>query len=110
MPKKPAGKLRFQFRYAPWKEVIDWFAEQAGLSLLIPETYPTGSFNYVDSRDYTPSEAIDLINSILQYKQYTLVIKERMLMVVNLADTRVISDFAREVPVEELEHLARPNL
>ena len=28
---KKAEKLRFQFRFQPWKDVLDWFAQQADL-------------------------------------------------------------------------------
>ena len=57
-------KLRFNFRYQPWEDVLDWLAEQADLSLqstLVPE----GTFNYSDTHEYTPTEAIDLINGVL---------------------------------------------
>lgn len=47
---------------------------------------PTGTFNYTDDREYTPAEAIDLLNSVLLTKGYTLVRRQRMLMVINLQD------------------------
>ena len=28
-------RLKFSFRYQPWQDVLDWFADQAGLSLLM---------------------------------------------------------------------------
>ena len=40
-PKK-AEKLRFQFRFQPWKDVLDWFAQQADLSLVIRMTIAPG--------------------------------------------------------------------
>lgn len=83
-PQKSAG-LKFSFRYAPWDQVLDWFATEAHLSMVL-ETYPTGTFNYTDTRTYTPSEAIDILNSVLLTKGYTLVRRERMLMLVNLED------------------------
>ncbi len=43
------ARLTFSFRYQPWQEVLDWFAEQAGLSLVF-ETLPPGTFNYNDTR------------------------------------------------------------
>lgn len=83
-PSKDA-QLRFNFRFQPWSEVLDWFARQADLSLVM-DAPPPGTFNYSDTRTYTPSEAIDLLNSVLLTKGYTLVRRERMLLVVNLAD------------------------
>ena len=89
-PSKPApasadGKVTFSFRYQPWQEVLDWFAEKAGLSLLM-ETPPTGTFNFTDSRSYTPAEALDVLNGVLLTKGFTLVRHGHMLVVVNLED------------------------
>lgn len=80
-----AGKVRFNFRFAPWKDVLDWFATQADLSLVL-DAPPPGTFNYIDNRAYTPAEAIDLLNSVLLTKGYTLLRRERMLMLINLED------------------------
>lgn len=78
-------KLRFQFRFVPWKDALDWFARQADLSLMADST-PPGTLNYSDQREYTPAEALDLLNGILLTKGYTLVRRERMLMLINLED------------------------
>jgi type II secretory pathway component GspD/PulD (secretin) len=79
-PKKKAEKLRFKFSYSPWKQVIDWFAEENGLSLVIPETFPQGTFNFTDNREYTPAEAIDVLNGILLMKGFYLARHEKMLI------------------------------
>jgi type II secretory pathway component GspD/PulD (secretin) len=84
-PPDPDGKLRFNFRFQPWADVLDWFAYQADLSLVM-DVAPPGTFNYSDTRSYTPAEAIDLLNSVLLTKGYTLVRKDRMLIVINLED------------------------
>lgn len=94
-------KLRFNFRYAPWKTVLEWFAEQSDLSLEMTTT-PPGTFNYTDRRAYSPSEAIDLINSVLLTKGYTLLRHRRMLMVINLEDG-IPPNLVEIVPVEELQ-------
>jgi hypothetical protein len=78
-------RLSFQFRLQKWSEVLDWFAEQAGLSLVM-DAPPTGSFNYTDSRQYTPTEAIDLLNSVLLSKGYTLIRRDKMLIVLDLTE------------------------
>ena len=77
-------RLRFQFRYTPWKDVLDWLAEEAGYSLYFVDL-PQGTFNYSsDTKTYTPAEAIDLLNSVLLTKGYMLVRREKILMVINL--------------------------
>ncbi len=103
-PKKKAEKLSFHFRYAPWKDVLEWFAKQGDLSLQM-DISPAGTFNYSDSREYTPEEAIDLLNSILITKNFVLVRRERMLMV--LPYDEHWSDYlylVPTVPVEALDH------
>ena len=105
------AKLRFQFRYAPWKEVIEWFAKQADYSLLIPATFPTGTFNYSDdTREYTPAEAIDLLNSVLELNGFMLVRKDpNMLVVVNTTDPFPPS-LRKTVSVEALDGMGRSEL
>jgi type II secretory pathway component GspD/PulD (secretin) len=95
------GKLTFSFRYQPWQEVLDWFAQQAGLSLLM-ESPPAGTFNYTDTRRYTPAEALDVLNGVLLTKGYTLVRHGRMLVVVNLEDG-MPPNLVPDVPLSELD-------
>jgi hypothetical protein len=94
-------KLRFNFRFQPWEDVLDWLAEQADLSLqstLVPE----GTFNYSDTHEYTPTEAIDLINGVLLTQGYTIVRRGRLLTVINL-DDEVPDVLVEFVPVEKLD-------
>ncbi len=94
-------KLRFNFRFQPWGEVLQWFADQADLSLIM-DAPPTGTFNYTDSRTYTPAQAIDLLNGVLLTKGYTLIRRDRLLMVINLEDG-IPPNLVPTVPVEELD-------
>ena len=96
--------LTFNFTYMPWEDVIDWFADRAGLSVL-KETLPTGTFNYRDSREYTPVEALDLLNKALLIKGYRLIKAERMLVVVNLEDG-IPPDLVTTVSLDELDELS----
>ena len=101
-PKPPSDpKLRFNFRFQRWTDVLQWFADQADLSLVL-DAPPPGTFNYTDSREYTPSEAIDLLNSVLQSKGYTLIRRERMLMVVDLRGG-LPEGLIPRIPLEEAE-------
>jgi hypothetical protein len=50
------------------------------------ESPPPGTFNYSDTRTYSPAEALDVLNGVLLTKGYTLVRHGRMLVVVNLED------------------------
>lgn len=102
-PKGPNGEplLRFNFRFQPWGDVLDWFAQQADLSLVM-DSAPAGTFNYTDQRSYTPAQAIDLLNGVLLTKGYTLVRRERMLMLVNLEDG-IPANLVPYVPLEKLD-------
>ncbi|HTQ38106.1 MAG TPA: secretin N-terminal domain-containing protein [Pirellulales bacterium] len=79
------GKILFNFRYAPWKDVLELFAEKADLSLVMDQP-PPGTFNYQDDRAYSIGDAIDVLNSVLLTRDYTLIRRDRMLMVVSLKD------------------------
>jgi type II secretory pathway component GspD/PulD (secretin) len=97
-------KLRFKFRYAPWKEVLDWFATQAGLSL-VAEKVPSGTFNYTDeTREYTTGQALDVLNSVLLTKGFTLVRRDdtKAVTLVDLADA-IPGSLVQEVLPEQLE-------
>src|SRR4051794_7320743 len=94
-------QLTFSFRYQPWQQVLDWFAEQAGLSLLM-DAPPPGTFNYTDTRSYTVPEALDVLNGVLLTKGYTLVRHGRMLVMVNLEDG-IPPNLVPDVPLAELD-------
>ena len=81
----PAGMIRFYFRNAPWQYVIEWFADQAALSLQ-SDRMPTGTLNLTDGEYYTPTEGLDILNAYLQFKDYTLVRKGKTLFVTYLPD------------------------
>ncbi|MGL4513645.1 MAG: secretin N-terminal domain-containing protein, partial [Lacipirellulaceae bacterium] len=100
-PEPDDGLLSFNFRRQPWEDVLDWFAERAGLSL-VSDTAPPGSLTYFDDRRYTPAEALDVLNGVLLTKGYTLVRKDRMLLVVNLED-RVPPNVVTDVPLAKLD-------
>jgi len=93
-------KLRFQFRHEKWRDVLDWFARKADLSLVM-DTAPAGTCNLTDQRDYTIAEALDQINGLLLTKGYTLVRRGRMLMVINLEDG-IPDNLVPTIPLEEL--------
>ncbi|MDP1562483.1 MAG: secretin N-terminal domain-containing protein [Pirellulaceae bacterium] len=81
-PAQDANTLKFNFDDQPWPDVLAWFARQAGLSLVIND-FPPGGFTFRDSRGYSPTEAIDLLNSVLLTKEFTLVRKDSLLILIN---------------------------
>ena len=79
-------KLMFQFREMKWDDVLDWFASQQDLTLVMDQI-PPGTFTYSDTRSYSPSEGIDLLNSVLMTRNFSLVRREKMLVVMALSDS-----------------------
>lgn len=82
---KGEKKLSFNFRYAPWSEVLKLFAEELDLSLDL-NVIPPGTFNYLDRNEYTPTEALDIINGYLLTKGYCLVRRDDFLVCISIDD------------------------
>jgi S-ribosylhomocysteine lyase LuxS involved in autoinducer biosynthesis len=98
-------RLRFMFRYQQWKDVLQWLAEQAEMSLVM-DAPPPGTFNYSDTREYTPEEAIDMLNGVLIVKGYTLVRRGRMLMLIDLSEG-LPEGLVFQVPLESLDKFGK---
>ena len=104
----PVKELSFNFRYAPWADVLTLFAEAAGLTLDL-NAVPPGSFNYRDNRKYTPMQALDVLNGYLLQKGYVLVRRDEFLVVVNI-DAGIPPNLVPTVPLEELPARGRNEL
>lgn len=98
-------EVRFAFAGVPWRDVIDWIAEEAGLALHV-DGVPTGSFTYSDPSSFTHQEAIDRINLFLLPQGYTLVRSGNLLSVINLSDPRSLQQLdalAELIGADELD-------
>ena len=102
---QPEQKLMFQFREMKWQDVLSWFAAQQDLTLVM-DRVPAGTFTYSDTRAYSPSEGIDLLNSVLMTRGFTLVRREKMLVVMELNDSIPLELLPR-VPLEQLDERGR---
>ena len=103
-----AGKVRFVFQQQKWTAVLHWFARQGDMSLVMNDA-PEGDFTYSDTKDYTPAEAIDLLNSVLASKGFTLVRRNKALIVVDIKNGFPY-DMAPQVQLEELDKYGRYEL
>ena len=103
-------RLTFSFSSTPWREVLEWIADECELSFNLDYT-PRGSLNFIDvDRKYTPAEALDEINGQLLARGYTLVRRYKTLYIVDLdaeIDRKFISDLLNDTPVENLDKLGR---
>ena len=98
-------KITFSFGQMDWEPLIEWFAEQAELSLQLETPLPDGTFSYKDKREYTVAESIDLLNNVLMLKGVTLVRNDQQLMVVDLEE--IPEQLIPVVKPEELDKRGR---
>ncbi|MDR1382671.1 MAG: hypothetical protein LBJ67_02300 [Planctomycetaceae bacterium] len=95
--------IRFITRNQKWSDLLEWLANQVGLQLIM-DAPPQGTCSYSDpTHEYTPTEAIDKINSILQANGYTLVRHDNLLLLFNLKRTPQIPlVYLRKIKPEDL--------
>jgi len=63
--------VKFDFRFALWGQTLESIAAQLHLSLKAAEL-PPGTFTFRDDREYGPVQAIQLLDSVLIAKGYTV--------------------------------------
>ena len=78
-------KFTFNFRYAPWEQVLEDFAVSTGYTLDMAQI-PNGTFSHLDSKEYNVDQTLDIMNGYLQRKGFTLVRKDGFLVCVNVKD------------------------
>ncbi|PHR89228.1 MAG: general secretion pathway protein [Blastopirellula sp.] len=107
-PDTKDGLLYFAFEATPWRDVIDWLAEESHLALHVGDL-PTGSFTYSDPNSFTQKDAIDRINLFLLPQGFTLVRSGDLLSVINLSDPRSLQQLevlAKLVTADQLEEMS----
>ncbi|MFN9715873.1 MAG: hypothetical protein ACK57G_18985, partial [Planctomycetota bacterium] len=106
----PQGGLSLNFNAVPWSDVLKWLSKEADQSLQT-DFYPPGTFTYRDRyRTYTIPQAMDIMNSVLLSKGFSLIRYQRALICVDLGSgenaeiTRgLIREMVELVPSTELD-------
>jgi type II secretory pathway component GspD/PulD (secretin) len=93
--------ISFNFRFAPWQDVLKQFAERNKLTLNLMEM-PPGTFNYYDRKSYTPAQALDIMNGYLLTRGFCLVKRDEFLVCLNI-DHGIPPNLVPNVSVEELD-------
>ena len=93
-------KFTFNFRYAPWEQVLQDFAVSTGYTLDMAQI-PNGTFSHIDSKEYNVDQTLDIMNGYLQRKGFALVRKDGFLVCVNVKDG-IPNILVPDVKVEEL--------
>lgn len=94
------AEFSFNFRYAPWDQVLQLFADATGLTLDLNKT-PPGTFSHLDNNKYTADQALDILNGYLLRKGFGLFEKDGFLHVRNL-DDGIPPSLIRDVSIPEL--------
>ncbi len=93
-------EFSFNFKYAPWDQVLQMFADATGLTLDLNKV-PPGTFSHLDDRKYDAKKALDIMNGYLLRKGFGMFQKDHFLIVINL-DDGIPPSLLRDVTVEEL--------
>jgi len=101
-PAEEQKPFSFRFNGAPWDDVLELFAKKAGLTLDIHDT-PPGTFTYFDNKQYTPTEALDVINRHLQDRGFILIRRDNSLVSYNFEATPISPNLIPNVTVDELK-------
>ena len=99
-PSSAGPRLEFNFRYAPWDDVLKLFAEASNLTLDLNDV-PPGTFNYYDDKAYTVTEALDVLNGYLLPKGYVLIRRDRFLVSLNM-ENGIPPNLIPNVSIEDL--------
>jgi type II secretory pathway component GspD/PulD (secretin)/Spy/CpxP family protein refolding chaperone len=97
---KQTQKLKFSFRYAPWMDVLKLFAESANLSIDL-NAVPPGTFSYYDTKEYSPTEALDILNGYLLPKGFVLVRRDEFLVCISI-DEEIAPNLVPVIGADEL--------
>jgi type II secretory pathway component GspD/PulD (secretin) len=103
----------FEFREAPWKNVLVWLVDQTGVPFLSNYKAPTGTFNFIAPRDpatgkpklYTLPEIMDMINGAFQSQKENNFVLIRLPTRITMypADVKIPPTELADVRPEDLE-------
>lgn len=107
--RKDEKRLRLNFDNAPWKDVLEWYANEADLSFNLDNT-PRGTWSISSQNAYSVQETLSEINGRLLPLGYTLLRSGTHLYLLDLSedtDRQVISDLVKETNPRAVHSLGR---
>ncbi|TWT33594.1 Bacterial type II/III secretion system short domain protein [Posidoniimonas corsicana] len=96
----PGAPIQFSFSGAEWPTVLEWMAENAGLSLDLTDV-PPGTFSYIDDQRHTVPGALDVLNGYLLPRGYVLLRRDQFLVAMK-TDNPVLANLIPTVPASTL--------
>ncbi|MFY9257045.1 MAG: secretin N-terminal domain-containing protein [Fuerstiella sp.] len=98
--RKRVEEFSFNFRGAPWEQVLQMYADGAGLTLDLNQI-PPGTFSHYDDNKYTPRQTLDILNGYLLRKGYAMMENNGFLIVLNV-DNGIPPYLVPSATIEEL--------
>ena len=77
------ARIKFNFHGQPWPDVLQWLAIISGYSLDWQEL-PNDYINVASTKEYSLDEVLDLFNSLLFDRGYTMVLQGQVMSVVKI--------------------------
>ncbi|MCA9236658.1 MAG: hypothetical protein KDA44_14385 [Planctomycetales bacterium] len=94
------GLVQFSFQGQPWRDVLQWYADVAGLSFDWTEL-PGGYLNLTTTRKYTLDETSNLLNQHLLARGFTMIQRGEVLSAVKI--DKLDPSLVPQVDPDELE-------
>jgi hypothetical protein len=109
-PGRPAERVSIQFDKTPWDEVLDWYAQRTGLTL-ITTVGLTGSLTLTPSGDrrFTISEVTDLLNEALA-QQNLILVRRTQTFFIHPIDEKIDPTQTPRIDVSELAHRGKTEI
>ena len=95
-----------RFSKEKWADVLTWFASECGLQLVMSAP-PQGTFTYNDKTPYSPKDALDVLNGCLNFRGYTLIRNNAMLILHDFKTGAIPLQYLPKITPEDLPNQSR---
>src|SRR5690606_29984969 len=87
-------RVRFNFKDAPYEQVLDFMARQTGLPVIREAEVPKAPVTFIGASDYTIDEALDILNRMLLMHGVQLRGEQKFLFLSKLENMRAVGRVA----------------
>lgn len=95
-----------RFSKERWADVLQWLASECGLQLVMSAP-PQGTFTYNDKTPYAPKDALDILNGYLNFKGYTLIRYNDMLILHDFKTGTLPLQYLPKITPEDLPNQSK---
>jgi len=94
---KPGG-IAFNFKDAPFEQVLDFMARQTGLPVIREAETPKGPLTFIGAAEYSLDEALDVLNRLLFMHGVQLRKEDRYLLLTKAEEMRAFGPVVGKIP------------